>query len=175
LITPNFTFIYLQQPLNHNTFKAPKIRAWVEKQCSGKTVLNLFAGPTRLSGCDEITNDLNPAFKTDYQMDALQCANHFKDSGCTFDVVLIDGPYSYRKSMELYEGHKNSRFKKLLDVIPEILTPGGFVINFGYLSSPMSKKRGFAIREICLICHGGAQHDTIATVEERIKVPEVTA
>ena len=138
-------------------------------------MLNLFAGPTRLDGCHETTNDLNPEFKTRYQNDALQCARLQYNLGNYFDVVLIDAPYSYRKSMELYEGHKNSRFKQVLDVIPEILRPDGIVITFGYQSNVMSKKRGFAIREICLISHGGAQHDTIATVEERIKVLEVNA
>lgn len=171
----SIVFTYLRQPLNRYTFKAPKTRAWVEAHCQGKLVLNLFAGPTRLEGCREITNDLNPEFNTDYQMDALQCVNFFCDRNMDFDVVLIDGPYSYRKSMELYEGHKNSRFKRIIDVVPEILRPNGIVITFGYHSSVMSGKRGFAIQEICLISHGGAQHDTIATVERRIKPPEVIA
>jgi hypothetical protein len=52
------------------------------------------------------------------------------------------------------------------------LLPDGWVITFGYHSSVMGKKRGFAILEICLILHGGAQQDTIVTVEERIKVTE---
>jgi hypothetical protein len=90
--------------------------------------------------------------------------------GKLYDVILLDPPYSYRKSMELYNGHKNSRFKQLLDVLPDILTPPGWVITFGYHSRVMSASRGFRIREICLISHGGAQHDTVATVEERIQV-----
>ncbi len=89
-----------------------------------------------------------------------------------FDVILLDPPYSYRKSMELYNGNKNSRFKQLLDVIPDILTPHGWVITFGYHSRVMGEKRGFRVREICLISHGGAQHDTIASVEERVTVTE---
>ena len=137
--------------------------------------MNLFAGPTRLEGCQEKTNDLDPQFKTDYQMDALRCATLQYNLGNTFDIILMDGPYSYRKSMELYEGHKISRFKRILDVIPTILKKDGIVITFGYHSSVMSKKRGFTIREICLISHGGAQHDTIATVEQRIQTSEVTS
>ena len=162
-------FTYLRQPLNRYTFKAPKTREWVEQHCQGKHVLNLFAGPTRLSGCIEVANDIDPAMPgTLFQMDALECAKMLREEGELFDVVLIDGPYSYRKSMELYNGNFNSRFKHLLDVIPDILSPNGLVINFGYLSSVMSGKRGFRVREICLISHGGAQHDTIASVEERM-------
>jgi hypothetical protein len=168
-------FTYLRQPLNRYTFKAPKIKAWVEAQCLEKVVLNLFAGPTRLNGCArEITNDWNPAFNTNYCVDALDCVKVLAENGVEAERVVIDPPYSYRKSMELYQGRYNSRFKQLLDVIPEVLTPDGRVITFGYHSKVMSRKRGFAIREICLISHGGAQHDTIATVEERIKELEVS-
>jgi 23S rRNA G2069 N7-methylase RlmK/C1962 C5-methylase RlmI len=103
-------------------------------------------------------------------MDALDCAKRLIELGELYDVILLDPPYSYRKSMELYNGHKNSRFKQLLDVLPDILTPPGWVITFGYHSRVMSASRGFRIREICLISHGGAQHDTVATVEERIQV-----
>lgn len=162
-------FTYLQQPLNRYTFKAPKTKAWVEKQCQGKTVLNLFAGPTRLDRCIEVTNDLDTNFKTHLNMDALDCVKERIESHASYEVVLLDPPYSYRKSMEKYNGNLNSCFKQILDLLPEILTLNGWVITFGYHSRVMSGKRGFAVREICLISHGGAQHDTIATVEERIK------
>ncbi len=56
----SITFTYLRQPLNRYTFKAPKTKAWVEEQCKGKYVLNLFAGPTRLMGCIEVANDIDP-------------------------------------------------------------------------------------------------------------------
>ncbi len=39
----SIVFTYLRQPLNRYTFKAPKIKAWVESRCYGN-VLNLFAG-----------------------------------------------------------------------------------------------------------------------------------
>jgi len=168
----SFKFTYLLQPLHRYTFQAPKIKAWVEQQCRGMGVLNLFADPIRLVDCVEITNDLDPSFITDSKMDALDCVNYVKSKNWHYPRVLLDPPYSYRKSMELYQGNLNSRFKQLLDVIPEVLKPDGWVITFGYQSSVMSKKRGFAIREICLISHGGAQHDTIVSVEERIKVTE---
>jgi hypothetical protein len=166
-------FIRLEQPLNKYTFKAPKIRAWIEEQCRGQFTLNLFAGPTSLNGFPIITNDLDEAFPTSYHMDAVDCLKMLIKEGVKVKRVLLDPPYSYRKSMELYKGNLNSRFKRLLDLIPEVLAIDGWVITFGYHSSVMSRKRGFAIREICLISHGGAQHDTIATVEERIKVLEV--
>ena len=83
------------------------------------------------------------------------------------DLINCDPPYSYRKGMEKYKGHYTSRFNLIKEEIPRILNKGGIIITFGYHSTFMGKKRGFKLREICLICHGGAQHDTIAIIEER--------
>lgn len=170
-------FSRICQPLNKMTFKAPKTRAWVEEQCKGKSVLNVFAGETRLRDCMEITNDLSKDVNVLYHMDALEFVKYIayndKPFMGKFDVVLLDPPYSFRKSMELYNGNKASRFKQVLDVIPDLLKPDGIVITFGYHSSVMSAKRGFKIKEILLISHGGAQHDTIVSVEGRILMPSI--
>ncbi len=74
---------------------------------------------------------------------------------------------SYRKSMEMYHGHVMSPFKRLKDEIPNILKPGGIVITLGYHSISMGVIRGFEIEQILLMSHGGAIHDTIATMERK--------
>lgn len=176
---PKFT--YLKQSLNRYTFKVGGIRKWVERQCEGRIVLNLFGGPTRLTGCVEISNDLayetNPKQKgevpekivTTYHMDALDCVLMLLNQGKKFEVVLLDPPYSYRKSMEMYNGNKNSRFKQICDLIPQLLGPDGKVITFGYHSIVMGEMRGFRVMEVCLIAHGGAMRSTFATVEEKLE------
>lgn len=174
----NIKFTYFKQPLNRYTFKAPKIKAWIEEQCRGKRVLNLFAGKIRLDGCNEITNDLDSSIITDHKMDALNCLVWLRARWEKFDVVILDPPYAYRKVMEKYivakdnvavnEVKQNSRFKKVLDMVPYVLAEGGKVITFGYHSRVMSGKRGFETVEVLLVSHGGAQHDTIAAVEKRI-------
>ncbi len=165
----NLKFTYLKQPLKKYTFQAPGIQTWINEICRGKTVLNLFGGPTRIpTAALEISNDLSQDFPTTFHIDALDCVIGLRAIGWKTQIVVLDPPYSYRKSMEHYRGHLNSRFKQILDIIPDILEPDGQVITFGYHSRVMSGKRGFRIREICLISHGGAQHDTIATVEEKI-------
>jgi 23S rRNA G2069 N7-methylase RlmK/C1962 C5-methylase RlmI len=65
-------------------------------------VLNLFAGLTRLMGCIEVTNDIDDVSGTIFQIDALDCAKYLREKGELSDVILLDPPYSYRKSMELY-------------------------------------------------------------------------
>lgn len=133
----------------------------MEENCQGK-VLNLFAGYTKLS-VDEIRNDLDPEALADYRMDALELVRIW--SGDKFDTVLLDPPYAYRKSMEMYKGIKCSPFRQLKDEIPRILNDNGIVITFGYQNNVMGRGRGFELEGIALFSHGGAIHDTIACVE----------
>ncbi len=158
-------FTYLKTPLHRYTFKAPKIRLWVERMVEGK-VLNLFAGMTVLN-CDETRNDLNPEMVSEYNMDALEFALSWEGEG--FDTIILDPPYSYRKSMEMYDGKVASPFNRLKDALMGILADTGIVITFGYHSISMGNKRGFEQEEILLMYHGGAIHDTIVVVERRKK------
>lgn len=161
-------FSYFKASINCYTFKVPKIKKWVENQCKGLKILNLFGGPTRLLGCIEIWNDIDPSMNAELQLDAIQCLNLMIDRKEKFDVVILDPPYSYRKSMEYYHGNLNSRFKRCLDLIPEILTFNGKVICFGYHASQMGKLRGFYVDEVLVVDHSGAMHSTLACVEKRI-------
>ena len=156
---------YIKCPLNKYTFTVKPMREWVERTCEGKT-LNLFAGTTKLS-IDEIRNDLDESSLADYNMDALEFLRNWK--GERFDTILLDPPYAYRKSMEMYKGIRCSPFRQLKDEIPRILNDGGIVITFGYHSNTMGKARGFETERIGLFSHGGAIHDTIASVERFTK------
>ncbi len=157
-------FDYIKCPLNKYTFKIKNIKEWVEKECNG-TVLNLFAGVTKLN-VDEVRNDLDTSALADYNKDALQFVKGW--DGENFDTILLDPPYSYRKSMEMYKGHKASPFRQLKDELPRILNGGGRIITFGYHSNVMGKGRGFEVYKIALFSHGGAIHDTIASCETRV-------
>jgi len=154
-------FDYYQCPLNRFTFKVKPIRHWVESTCEGRT-LNLFCGPTKLE-INEVRNDLNLDVPADYHLDALELLRSW--SGKKFDTVLLDPPYAFRKSMEMYNGIRCSPFRQMKDEIVKILNPGGLVITFGYHSNTMGKGRGFLTERIALFSHGGAIHDTIASVE----------
>lgn len=157
-------FYHIKTPLNKYTFKMKPIRSWVESQCKG-VVLNLFAGNTKLNVA-EIRNDIDPDMPADAHTDALTFVRNWKRE--KFDTIILDPPYSYRKSMEFYNGNIMSPFKKLKDEIPNILNEKGIVITFGYQSISMGKNRGFKLNGIAIFCHGGAIHDTIASVEEKI-------
>jgi hypothetical protein len=159
-------FSYIKCPLHRYTFQVEKIKKWVESNCTGK-VLNLFAGMTFLA-VDETRNDVDASMRSEYHMDAVDFLRMAKTQGSKYHTIILDPPYAYRKSMELYNGHKNSRFKVVKDLIPDILHKNGKVITFGYHSVSMGKKRGFEVEVIALFSHGGAIHDTIGTVERKV-------
>lgn len=154
-------FDYIKCPLNRYTFQVRNIREWVEKNADGK-VLNLFAGKTKLN-LDEVRNDLDMECLAEFRLDALEFVRTW--NGQKFDTIILDPPYAYRKSMEMYKGIKCSPFRQLKDEIPRILNKGGKVIVFGYHSNVMGTGRGFKTKKIALFSHGGAIHDTIASVE----------
>ena len=149
--------------LRRYTFQSPKIKKWVEDRSSGM-VLNLFAGKTELN-LDEIRNDIDKEMNAHFNMDALDFVKEWH--GHKFDTIICDPPYSYRKSMEMYNGNLNSRFKLIADEIPRILSNAGVIISFGYHSSFLGKVRNFKLKELCVFAHGGAQHCTIGIVEGR--------
>ncbi len=162
-------FDYIKAPLNRYTFLIKPIREWVEQNCEG-IVLNLYGGKTRLNTntnfTKEISNDLDETMPTDYHKDALQLVQEW--NGGKFNTIVLDPPYAARKSMEMYGGRMASPFNQLKDVLPTILENKGIIITFGYHSVSMGKIRGFEVEKILLISHGGAIHDTIATIERRI-------
>ena len=157
-------FDYIKCPLNRYTFKVRDIKEWVERNCDGLT-LNLFAGLTKLK-INEIRNDLDPDAIADYRLDAVEFLRNW--NGEKFDTILLDPPYAYRKSMELYKGIKCSPFKQMKDEISRVLNIDGKVITFGYHSNTMGAHRGFKVEKIALFSHGGAIHDTIASVERKL-------
>lgn len=165
-MTKQFNMEYIIQPPKKYTFEQPKLKEFVEKYCNGK-VLNLFAGKTKLK-VDEVRVDLSNEFAPDYNMDAFEFVLCCKSKGVKFDTIILDPPYSLRKSMEKYNGKICSTFNKIKEELPFILNNGGRVITCGYHSIVMGKKRGFEKESICLIGHGGSHHDTICVVEQYV-------
>jgi 16S rRNA G966 N2-methylase RsmD len=140
---------------------------WVLSQIKDDYTLNLFAGMIKLEGVKEVRIDSDKTMNADYYCDALDFLKSW--NGNLFNIILLDPPYSIRKSMELYNGHKASHFNIIKDHIKNVINPNGKVITFGYNAINMGKIRGYELEEIALFSHGGARHDTIASVEKRIK------
>lgn len=156
---------------NSNTFMIPAIKKLIMKYYH-KNSIDPFANKNRIA---TITNDLDPQYKTDYCLDAIDFLKLFEDDSIEF--VLYDTPYSSRQVSECYKALKmtvnmettqGSYWSKQKAQIGRITKPGGYVISFAWSSAGIGKKFGFEIIEILLVPHGGAHYDTIVTVERKI-------
>tara|TARA_R100001594_G_scaffold113993_1_gene148855 strand:- start:55 stop:549 length:495 start_codon:yes stop_codon:yes gene_type:complete len=151
---------------NHNTFSIKPIRNFI-----GNVPIKSLDPFARNSELATITNDLNPEFDTNYNMDALKFLKKFDDQWA--DMVFFDPPYSLRQLKECYDGigvsmtQRESQhfFSDLKNEIARITSQGAEVLSFGWNSVGMGKSRGFEIVEIMLVSHGGMHNDTICVRE----------
>lgn len=159
---------------NKWTFTIKPIKELIQKYVGdGNGWIDPFAG---MNSPAEITNDLNPEIKANYNTDAISFLGLFDSEskqGCLFDP-----PYSVRQVKECYnhiginvtqEDTQMSFYSNAKDKIAKIIKPGGIVICCGWSSMGLGKNRGFEIIEILLVPHGGHHNDTIVVVEKKIQ------
>ena len=162
---------------NSATFTIKPIKEMVERNIAGKEIiLDPFARECKYG---TITNDLNPDFKTDYHLDALDFLRMFPDNYA--DCVIYDPPYSLRQVSECYKGvgrdvtmetTQASWRARHLDEIARILKPNGIALCFGWNSNGVGKTRGFEMKEVLIVPHGGSKNDTICTLERKVDVDQ---
>ena len=155
---------------NKNTFDIKPIKDLVARNISDEQlVIDPFANKNKIAS---VTNDLDNSFDTDYNLDALDFLKMFDSN--SVDVVLFDPPYSPRQVSESYkklgrsvnmQTTQSSFWSNMKIEIARIVKPHGKVLSFGWNSQGVGKVRGFEIKEILLVAHGGNHNDTICTVE----------
>jgi len=161
---------------NSKTFDIKPIKELIFSEITDGIWIDPFANSNRIAN---ITNDLNPEYDTDYNIDALDFLKMFEDN--SVDGILYDPPYSPRQVSECYKdvGYnvtwdttKASFWGNHKREISRIVKQGGKVITFGWNSGGIGMKNGFEITRILLVPHGGWHNDTICTVE--LKTKDVT-
>ena len=158
---------------NKNTFTIKPIKEMLARYdhlLTGESVsIDPFANINRLANhC----NDLDPQYETQYCMDALDFLKSFDDN--SVDLVLFDPPYSPRQVSECYKSldmtvnmqtTQSSFWGNMKKEVNRIIKDYGTVITFGWNSGGMGKTKGFEIKEILMVAHGGWHNDTICTIE----------
>ena len=156
---------------NKSTFSIKPIKELIQSELNGGLIIDPFAGPSRIA---KITNDIDPQYDTDYNLDALDFLKLF--DGESVDMVLLDPPYSVRQVSEVYrklgktvnmETTQSTFWSNIKNEIARVLRPGGKIISFGWNSMGLGKNRGFKINKILLVPHGGPHNDTICVVETK--------
>lgn len=160
-----------------DTLSIPPISNFVERWLKGTAVVvDPFA---RDSMVGTIRNDLNPETRAQYHEDAVAFLDRLIVEGVTADAAILDPPYSPRQIAECYsqvgrerKGMEDTQHPRLIsacrDRVAQIVRPGGCVLSFGWNSGGMGTVRGFALREIVLVAHGGSHNDTICVAEVRV-------
>lgn len=156
---------------NSKTFTIKPIKEFVEKHIAGaKMIIDPFANSCKYG---TITNDLNPEFDTTYHMDALAFLKQCESESA--DVVLYDPPYSITQAAEMYKSYGKDKLEinvanmgywaACKDEIKRILKSGGKVLCFGWNTNGLGINRGFEMKEILIVNHGGSKNDTLCTME----------
>lgn len=124
-----------------------------------------------------MTNDLNPEFGTDFNLDALEFLKTRKDDEA--DLVLFDPPYSITQAAQLYKSYGTDKLEvsvsnmaywaRCKDEIARITKLGGVVLSCGWNSNGVGKERGFTLERLLIVAHGGGKNDTIVTIERKTK------
>lgn len=157
---------------NKHTFDIKPIKELINRYIMDGVVIDPFANKNKIA---TITNDLDPQFDTDYNLDALDFLKLFEDE--SVDMVLYDPPYSPRQVSECYKAlgktvnmqtTQASYWGNQKKEIGRIVKNDGIVVTCGWNSGGVGKTHGFEIVEILLVPHGGWHNDTIVTVEQKI-------
>ena len=163
---------------NGNTFQIEQIRNVVRDCCReierGGVIIDPFANTAKFG---TVTNDLNPEYDTDFNMDALEFLKTRSDEEA--DLVLYDPPYSITQAAQLYKSYGVDKLEtsvsnmgywaRCKDEVARITTYGGLVLCCGWNSNGIGKERGFTMEQLLVVAHGGSKNDTIVTVERKTR------
>ena len=154
---------------NAATFTIKPIRELLDKYCVGKGWIDPFAGNNSPA---EFQNDCDPTTRPPCHLEALDFILGFEGP---IVGALFDPPYSMRQIAEHYKACKhfsmntNRHLSDLKQALATLLPIGGISMTFGWNSNGLGRSNGCEKVEVLLVAHGGPRHDTICTVERKIR------
>jgi hypothetical protein len=163
---------------NKSTFIIKPIRELINfylKKFTNFTMIDPFAGASIFTdNC--VTNDLNPEYNTDYNLEALEFLNLPEIRQRRFDIVFFDPFFSLRQLSELYKSVGKRVYQQTTsakfysdrkNAIAKLIRSNGIVISCGWNSNGLGKKNGFENIGGLIVAHGGSHYDTIVSVERK--------
>jgi len=164
---------------SHETFRIKPINEFVRKYiAASKISIDPFARDAPFA---THTNDINKKTRAGHHLKAIDFLNLLETQKILADLVLFDPPYSVRQVKEMYEGaglqltQRDTQYTTAMnwreerDVLDRLIRPGGTVLSFGWHSNGMQRGRGYHLKEVLLVAHGGGHYDTICIAEQKIK------
>jgi hypothetical protein len=133
--------------------------------------------PGLWDGAYVTSNDLNPSFKTTYNLEANDFAEKMEREGRLFDLILFDPPYSLRQLKDQYEGigmnlelwQTQNMWGRAKNALAQCVPVGGYVIHLGWHTSGFGKHRGFEKVELLNLEPVGKddRYNLLITVEQK--------
>ena len=126
-----------------------------------------------------ITNDLNPVFDTDFNLEFKDFCHLMNTFDKSFDLVLFDPPYSLRQLKEHYDGigkdlklwQTHNMWGEGKNKLAECVPVGGVVISFGWTTAGFGKKRGFQKKAVHVFEQAAREdrYSLFVVVEEKVQ------
>lgn len=132
------------------------------------TILLPYAGMTRFPHNKLYTYiDINPEMPQPcHYGDAVDVLESFINDGKTFDMAIVDPPFTEFQRLRTYRNKKRSNITVIKDQIKELGV--NRVITCGFNSNGMGKSRGFKKERLIIVATGGNHNDFLILEESRI-------
>jgi adenine-specific DNA methylase len=131
----------------------------------------------KLPNC--ISNDLNPEFDTDYNLEFKDFARVMNMHNQEFDLLVFDPPYSLRQLKEQYDGigkdlklwQTHNMWGVGKNLITENMPVGSVTISLGWTTAGFGKKRGFQKKAIHVFEQAAREdrYSLFVVVEEKVQ------
>lgn len=116
----------------------------------------------------DITNDINPEFKTTFNMCAFDFSKHLIENNISARIVLFDPPFSFNQAERYIEGEMKNLYtdpafiSNVCKNLCSIIEPHGYFIKLGYNSTRPAKYMNLV--ELMNVNLGGCKNDVIVSV-----------
>lgn len=179
---------YHRTNITNESFSMPVVRKILDRLINKIThelyltpplIVDPFARESFLTNgnYNTITNDLNPEFKTDYNLEAKDFAAEIKERGVEIDLVVFDPPYSLRMLKDHYDGigaklelwQTHNMWGECKDDLASCMKVGSYAVSFGWHTHGFGGSRGFKKTEVHVIEQVASQdrYNLLVTVEKK--------
>lgn len=150
----------------YRRYWAKRANTWVHSS-NMHPVVDPFARNCRWAG--KFSNDIAIDTQAEYHMDALDFLIKMEQEGKSFQIGILDPPFSPRQANESYGGEganlyasDSPRLRTIERTLSRLIVPGGHIIKFGYNSNPPSPD--LELIEVKILSFGGVVNDWLCSV-----------
>ena len=150
----------------YRRYWAQRDNTWVHKK-NIHPVIDPFARNCKWGA--PFSNDIAIDTEANYHMDALDFLEKMEAEERSFQIGILDPPFSPRQANEAYGGEganlyasDSPRLRAIEETMARLIVPGGHIIKFGYNSNAPSP--ALELIEVKILSFGGIVNDWLCSV-----------